>query len=206
VHDALIVQQPTPVARQLVLLFHGVGASASDMLPLAQALASALPQARVVSVQAPHASDFGSGFQWFSVQGIDEANRLGRVAEALPRFVQTVRDWQHDSGLGAAATTLVGFSQGSIMALEAMQAVEPLAARIVAFAGRFASPPRAVPRETALHLIHGRDDRVIPSRQSIDAAAQLAALGARVTLDLVPGLGHGIDARALAVAMQRLQT
>lgn len=203
-HDDLIVQPPNAGAQQLVLLFHGVGAGAADLLPVAQGLARALPQACVVSVQAPHASDVGSGFQWFSVHGIDEANRPGRIAAAMPRFVQTVRRWQKHSGLGVAATTLVGFSQGSIMALEATQGAERLAARVVAFAGRFAAPPRTASHETVLHLIHGEDDRVIPSRQSVDAAAQLAALGAHATLDLVPGLGHGIDARALDIATQRL--
>lgn len=56
----LLIQQPdaahaTPAGdSELLLLFHGVGASARDLQPLAQALAELRPRAWVVSVQAPH--------------------------------------------------------------------------------------------------------------------------------------------------------
>ena len=62
--DDLIVQQPA-LPQQLVLLFHGVGSNASDLLPLGQALAPHVPDALIVSVQAPDAQ--GPGRQWFSV-------------------------------------------------------------------------------------------------------------------------------------------
>jgi hypothetical protein len=39
-----------------------------------------------------------------------------------------------------------------------------------------------------------------PSALSIDAVEQLRALGATATLDLFPGLGHGIDGREGASA------
>ena len=70
-HD-LIIQQPdtapaTPAGgTELLLLFHGVGASARDLQPLAEALAELRPKAWVVSLQAPHPSEFGQGWQWFS--------------------------------------------------------------------------------------------------------------------------------------------
>lgn len=50
------------------------------------------PNAFIVSVHAPYASDLGSngsnsaGAQWFSVQDITEENRPARVAEALLRL------------------------------------------------------------------------------------------------------------------------
>ena len=57
--QVLIVQHPaTP--NQLVLLFHGVGSSARDLAPLGEALAPHLPDAAIVSLQAPEAS--GAGF------------------------------------------------------------------------------------------------------------------------------------------------
>ena len=39
----LIVQRPSAAARQLVLLFHGVGSSAENLRPVGQALAAHLP-------------------------------------------------------------------------------------------------------------------------------------------------------------------
>ena len=176
-HDALIAHEQTTSARQLVLLFHGVGSSPDDLLPLGQAVGHRFPDALVLSVRSPDASDLGNGWQWFSVRGIDEANRPMRVAEAMPRFLATVQHWQHESGLDAATTTLIGFSQGAIMALEATQRSQPLAARVIAIAGRFAQPPRFTPPATALHLLHGEEDHVVP--QCTECRRRSAASSAR---------------------------
>ncbi|ACB33061.1 phospholipase/Carboxylesterase [Leptothrix cholodnii SP-6] len=203
--EALILHRPATAATQLVLLFHGVGSSPENLGPLGQALAVHRPQACIVSVRSPDASDFGSGWQWFSVQGVTEANRPDRVAATMSRFVATVQHWQQETGLSAAATTLLGFSQGAIMALESTQQPTPLAARIVAIAGRYAQPPRVAPASTQVHLMHGDADPVMPVRLSVDALAQLQGLGAQATLDRFPGLGHGIDTRVLDKIVERLR-
>ena len=203
--DDLLIQRPAAAAR-LVLLFHGVGASAEDLLPLGQAFAARQPQAWVVSVRSPDPCDLGRGWQWFSVQGVTEANRPARVAAAMARFLKSVRDWQRESGVGAEATALVGFSQGAIMALEATQQGEPPATRVLAMAGRFAQPPRIAPPQVVLHLLHGEQDRVMPLALAADAAAQWRALGARATLDSFPDLGHGIDDRMLARLAEHLES
>ena len=62
-------------------------------------------------------------------------------------------------------------------------------------AGRFATPPRVAPAGTALHFIHGEQDAVIAPAYSIAAAERLHELGGVARVDLLPGLGHGIDAR-----------
>jgi phospholipase/carboxylesterase len=203
--DALIVQRPATTGRHLVLLFHGVGASPDSLRPLAAAVARHFKDAWVVSVRSPEASDFGSGWQWSSVRGVDEANRPARVAAAMPRLVQTIRHWQHETGLGPADTTLIGFSQGAVMSLEATQQGVPLAGRVIALAGRFAQPPRLAPLQTTLHLMHGDRDTVMPPALSVGAVEQLHALGARATLDLFPGLDHGIDQRVLDRIVERMQ-
>ncbi|MCZ4317098.1 esterase [Comamonadaceae bacterium G21597-S1] len=193
----LIIQQPEePRSRpaELVLLFHGAGSSAEDLRPLGELLARAFRHAWIVSVRSPLASELG-GWQWFSVQGVTENNRPVRVAAAMPQFVQSVAHWQRASGVEAAATTLIGFSQGAIMVLEATQQPECDVGRVIAIAGRFAQTPRVAPPRTELNLLHGDADRVMPVALAEDAAASLQALGARATLDRFAGLGHGIDSR-----------
>ncbi|MDV6332723.1 esterase [Asticcacaulis sp. 201] len=191
----------TPLSpRGLALLFHGVGAIPQNMVTLGRAIADAHPDWAVISVASPDPSDLGpsgqgSGYQWFSVRDIDEDSRSQRIAVAMPRFIDCVKAWQAQTGTGAADTTLVGFSQGAIMALEATQAEERLAARVVAFSGRFGTPPYRKP-DADIHLIHGDADTVVASAWSVKAHDQLTALGARNTLDIIPGLTHGINAEA----------
>jgi phospholipase/carboxylesterase len=96
----------------------------------------------------------------------------------------------------------VGFSQGAIISLESTQVdAPPLASRVIALAGRFAAPVRRAPANVHLHLIHGEQDAVVPARSSIDAAGALESLGARATLNILPGVGHSIDARALGLVL-----
>lgn len=193
----IVLHRPTAPARQLVLLFHGVGASPEGFEPLAPALAR--DDRWVVAVRAPFTSDLGAGWQWFSVQGVTETNRAARIAAAMPRFVETVQRWQAHTGLAAAQTVLAGFSQGAIMALESTQTGEPLAAHVVAMSGRFAQAPRRATDGVVWRFIHGDQDPVIDAAHSTQAAAQLRALGADARADLLPGLGHGIDPRAQAL-------
>ena len=197
--DASIVVQRPAAVEQLVLLFHGVGSSAANMAPIGEAIASARPGAAVVSVDGPKPSTLGSGREWFSVVGVTEDNRPARIAQVMPLFLETVARWQNEFGVGPEHTAVVGFSQGSIMALEATQAGLP-ANRVIALAGRFAQPVRRAPAGMNFHLIQGDQDGVVPAHWAMDAHRQLQSHGANVTLDLLPGLGHGIDARALSLA------
>lgn len=204
--DSLILAQPQ-ASDQLILLLHGVGSSAQNLAPVGQALAEARPRATVVSVEAPYPSQLGRGKEWFSVVGITEQNRPQRIAQAMPVFVQTIQHWQGLTGLGADLTVLVGFSQGAIMALESTQASEhstQAAHTVISLAGRFAEPVSRAPSDVRLHLIHGEQDGVVLTKWSVEAASQWQALGNAVTLDLVPGLSHSIDARALQHVMDHL--
>jgi phospholipase/carboxylesterase len=41
-----------------------------------------------------------NGRQWFSVQGVTEENRQQRIDAIMPTFIETVRYWQEQSGVG----------------------------------------------------------------------------------------------------------
>ena len=91
------------------------------------------------------------------------------------------------------------------MSLEAAVLEPVLAGRIVSVAGRFAAVPESVPASIVFHFIHGARDQVIPAQNAVDAAAKLGRLGTSVTLDIVPGLGHGVDARVASILVDRLK-
>jgi phospholipase/carboxylesterase len=205
-----ICRQPTPSAAQpvtqLMLLFHGVGATPDSMAPLGDFLAQHFPHAWIVAVAAAHAADVGPGRQWFSTVGITDANRWGRVAEAMPAFRAAVTHWQRESGVSAAGTALIGFSQGAIMALEGTQLQPALAGRVVAIGGRFAVLPNQVPEHTTTHFIHGKADAVIPYAHTVQAAEHWIGMGADVTADVIPHLGHSVNDAVAQLVVQRLTT
>jgi phospholipase/carboxylesterase len=204
--EAIVVQQPSDgPAEQLVLLFHGVGADAPQLVPLGRVLGAEFPQAFIVSVAAPDACDLGSGRQWFSLRGVTEENRPARVDAAMPRFDATVRNWQLATKVGIDATALVGFSQGGIMALESTRDRPTIAGRVIAIAGRFAQLPQRANADVTLHLIHGKADAVIPYAHAVQAAQRVVALGGDVTADVLPFVGHEINAQIASLLIERLR-
>ena len=203
--ESIIVARPEGPAQQLMLLFHGVGANAQDLVPLGRLLAAEFPQAFVVSIAAPLASEHGSGRQWFSVQGISEESRPARVEAALPAFAETVARWQKEAGVGTDAVALIGFSQGGIMALESTRDRPALAGRVVAIAGRFARLPETANAATTVHMFHGKADPVIPYGFTVEAAEHLVAIGADVTADVLPHVGHQIDSEIADLLIERLR-
>lgn len=136
--------------------------------------------------------------------GITEESRPERVAAAMPAFQALVQQLQKVSGVSAEKTTLIGFSQGSIIVLESSQRQPTLAGHAIAFSGRFATAPAVAPKGTVVHLIHGEVDPVISVENSRNAAKQLQALGTAVSLDIEPGMSHGINARMMALALEQI--
>lgn len=207
--DDLLIQRPesaTSPAPELLLIFHGVGSSAENLRPLGQALAAQSPGAWVVNVRSPLPSESGAGWQWFSVRGVTEGNRPERVAAAMPAFLARVKAWQAHTGVAPQQSTLIGFSQGAIMALESTQqpGSRAVASRVIAIAGRFARPPHHVPADAMVNLMHGDQDPIMPIDLAIEANRQLRALGVPCTLDRFPGLGHGVDARVVDAIVARM--
>jgi phospholipase/carboxylesterase len=202
--DSIIVARPEGQAQQLMLLFHGVGTTPHDMVPLGKLLEAEFPAAFIVSVAAPVALP-GGGRQWFSVVDITEENRPGRVAAALPGFVDVVRHWQAEAGVGREAVALIGFSQGGIMALESTRDCAAVAGRVVSLAGRFAQLPETPNTDTTLHLFHGKLDPVIPYGFTVEAAQHLVRLGADITADVVPFVGHQINEDVVGLLIERLR-
>lgn len=203
-HDHFVVQSPSAPAKQLLLLFHGVGDNAVAMGQIGSWFAPLFPDALIVSVGG--AEPCGpTGRQWFSVQGVTEENRQQRIDAIMPTFVETVRYWQKESGVGPLATALVGFSQGSIMSLESTKAAPGLVSRVIAFNGRFATLPEKASTATTVHLIHGGEDRVIDLAHAVAAQEALIQAGGDVTLDIVDDLGHAIDDRSMQFALDHLR-
>ncbi len=195
----------------LVILLHGVGSSGADLTLLAGSLRQSLPHADFVAPDAPLPFDHGPGRQWFSVTGITETNRPQRIAAARAAFDRTLTAIIAAHGLEARLeqVALVGFSQGSIMALDAVASGRWKIGAAVAFSGRLASPPPLAPSyapslATKLLLVHGAADPVIPPAGTIRAADVLESLGMTVTRHIFPGIGHTISPDGAAMAARFL--
>jgi phospholipase/carboxylesterase len=107
--------------------------------------------------------------------------------------------------LPPSALALVGFSQGTMMALHVGLRRAVAATAIVGYSGLLVLPPDGALEAFAAEitsrppvlLVHGDGDELIPAQALFQAAQGLAALGLSVEWHLSAGIGHGIDAEGL---------
>ena len=148
--------QPSAPARARLVLLHGWGADAGDLMPLGQALAEAIATPlELVALQAPQLQTQGSGRQWYGLFPADWA--------AVPAAVEALKERIHNlssEGIPLEATVLLGFSQGGAMAVAAGCDL-PLAGLIACSAYPHPNWQAPVIRPPVL-LLHGRHDDVVP--------------------------------------------
>ncbi len=202
-----LLPEPQVKPRQLFILLHDAAGGPADMEALAQAIRQAFPAAAVLIPAAPQPSEGASATRnWFLTEGLSEDRRIARVAEAMPQLLAYIQARQHDLGLLPPDTALVGFGQGATMALEAVQAHDGLAGRVLAFSGRYAQAPKAPPQYSTIHLLHGEDDAIVPVAQAKAGYARLAELQGDATIDIASTVGHELHPALVRVALQRLQS
>ncbi len=189
-------------ARQLVVLLHGVGADGNDLVGLAPHLARALPEAEFLAPDAPFPCDMAPfGRQWFSLQDRSEAAVSEGVRRAAPLLDAFLDEALAARGLADDDLALLGFSQGTMMALHVALRRPRACAGVVGYSGRLAGADALAAEIRArppVLLVHGAADEVVPASSLEGAAAALRAAGVSVRTALRPGLGHAIDAEGLA--------
>jgi phospholipase/carboxylesterase len=190
------------VAKQLVVLLHGVGADGDDLIGLAPALARFLPHAEFVAPNGPEPCDMAPfGYQWFSLQDRRPEALLRGVQAAAPLIDAFLDDELARHGLDGRQLALVGFSQGTMMSLYvAPRRLAPLAA-VLGFSGALlgaaALKVEAVSRPP-IFLIHGDADEIVPVGSLAAAVAGLQAADIPVRFEIRPGLPHAIDPEGIA--------
>jgi len=193
-------------ARQLVVFLHGYGADGNDLIDIGRAWQPLLPNAAFVSPHAPEPCAMaGAGRQWFGLTFRDPKERWTGVNSAAPtleRFLDAELDRRK---LPPSALALVGFSQGTMMALHVGLRRAAAPAAIVGYSGMLVLPADAVTEELAgeirsrppVLLVHGDRDDLIPAQALFQAAQGLSALGVPTEWHLSAGIGHGIDGEGL---------
>ena len=191
---------PLAEARRAVVLLHGRGAGAEDILSLAAELA--LPDALAIAYLAPQAT----GSTWYpnSFLAPLESNQpyldsaLQAIDDVLARVVA--------AGIAPERTVLGGFSQGACLTLEYAARHAQRYGGVLGLSGGLIGPegtPRDYPGSlagTPVFLGCSDVDFHIPKERVEQSAEVLTRLGGAVTLRLYRGMGHTVNADELAAA------
>ncbi|SDQ46267.1 alpha/beta hydrolase [Microbacterium sp. cf332] len=183
--------------RPLLVLLHGYGSDENDLFGLTPHLPAEYVFA---AVRAPLAPPFPTpGWSWYPIEGLNGRDPQAATAAAAARAVVSWIDAERGD---AAFVGLLGFSQGGVMALEALR----LRPHDLAFAVNLSgyANPGALETDDALTELRpavfwgrGGRDAVIPAALVAHTAQWLPS---RVELSgrVYPDLGHAVSAEELS--------
>ena len=188
-------------AKSLVVFLHGYGADGNDLIDIGRMWAPLMPETAFVSPHAPDpCAEAPVGRQWFPLAGVDPVKLREGVLHAAPALdafldAELVRHKLIDDRLA-----LVGFSQGTMMALHVAPRRPKAIAGIVGYSGLLPGPEylkAEVKQRPPVLLVHGDADPLIPSLALYAAARVLGDAGFQAEWHMRPGLEHGIDQEGL---------
>lgn len=182
---------------KIVLLLHGFGSSGSDMISLAPQWQDALPTALFLAPHAPQrCAMMGAGYQWWGLSGFAPSALAAGSASAAPAINAFIDRKLDQYGLTDADLALVGFSQGTMMALQVGLRRPGQVAAIVGYSGMVTGTAdlghQAAVRPPVL-LVHGTADPVVPVAALHMSESQLQRVGLDVTTHVSYGVGHSVD-------------
>jgi phospholipase/carboxylesterase len=187
-------------AKHLVVFLHGYGADGNDLIDLGQQWQNILPDTAFISPHAPEPCGMSPmGRQWFPLTMRDPSERWRGVVGARATL-DTFLDMELARlNLGHDRLALVGFSQGTMMALHlGLRRTTPPAA-ILGYSGELVGPEHLgeATGKPSILLVHGDRDEVIPLDAVFLSSNALgkAEIGCQYHLSI--GTGHGIDGGGL---------
>ena len=196
-------------ARAAVVLLHGLGADGEDLIGLADSWAGALPECRFLSPHAPERCDMAPmGRQWFSIRDRSEAALRAGVERAAPALDAFIDGALAADRLGDDRLVLVGFSQGTMIALHVALRRRRAPAGVLGYSGRLIGAARLADEAVArppVMLIHGDADDMVPIAALHEAVAALGAAGVSAQWHVSSGVGHGIAPDGLAIGARFLR-
>jgi predicted esterase len=208
--NGVVLHEGAPLsgAALAVVLLHGRGGSAEDILGLASAF-----NLTDVAYVAPQAS----GHTWYpqSFLAPREANEP-YLSSALAKVKAIVRSIEQ-TGVQRNRIVIAGFSQGACLSTEFVASHPARYGGLVAFTGGLIGAPGTLQfgpdhnakdslAGTPALLCSGDPDPHVPWKRVEESASILSAMGAAVTARRYPGRTHTISAEELGLARSLLET
>ena len=186
--------------KQIIMLLHGYGSSGADLISLAPHWRQALPDALFLAPNAPQRLAAGTGYQWWPLHGFSPQALAAGAGQAAPAIDDFIDRKLRQYGLADTDLAIIGFSQGTMMALQVgiRRAVPP--ACIVGYSGMFVGATGLAADRIArppVLLVHGSADPVVPVAALHAAKAALDNIGISVETHVSAGLGHSVDPTGL---------
>jgi predicted esterase len=177
-------------AEAAMVMLHGRGASARDILALSEEL-----RGEKFAYLAPQAANF----TWYPYSFLAPIERNEPWLSSALNLVAEVLNQISEAGVPAERTILLGFSQGACLASEYVARNPRRYGGLVAFSGGLIGPEikkweySGTLEGTPVFLGCSDVDPHIPKERVQETAEVFTEMGAQVTANLYPGMGHTVN-------------
>lgn len=184
---------PLQDANKAIILLHGRGASAADIIRLGDTLVG--QDGEGVAFLAPQATDN----TWYPVSGFLPQDQLAPWLESALTVIDDVIDSVIDAGIPNEKIVLGGFSQGAMLSLEYASRERRKIGGVIAFSGSIIGPvdrPYEVTGDVSglpMFIGCGTNDSWIPAQAAENSAKVFETAGANVDLRIYEGMEHMIN-------------
>lgn len=183
--------------KQIVLLLHGYGSNGADLISLAPHWQRDLPDALFLAPNAPQSlGSLAAGYQWWPLSTFTPQALAAGAASAAPAIDAFIDRKLGQYGLSESDLAIVGFSQGTMMALHVGLRRPRRVAAVVGYSGMLTGAPELghlpITKPPVL-LVHGSADPIVPVAALHAAKSELERLGIEVTAHVSNGVGHSVD-------------
>jgi phospholipase/carboxylesterase len=186
--------------KSAVLMLHGVGSNGRDLIGLAPHLARNLPDTVFLSPDGLQPFDMVPGFamedafQWFSLQSRAPADLMAEATASFPAVNELIDRVADEFKISPSKIALLGFSQGTMMALfTALRRQAPVAG-VLGYSGILLDETGFDGfQKMPVCLIHGQADDVVAFTHHGEAVTRLQQAGYDVDSLAIPHLPHSID-------------
>ena len=190
-----VLQAGAPLvdAKKVIILMHGRGASAADIIRLGDSLVR--DDARDVAFLAPQATNN----TWYPVSGFLPQDQLAPWLESALMVIDEVIDTATNAGIPNEKIILGGFSQGAMLSLEYASRDRRKIGGVIAFSGSIIGPvdqPYELTGDVSglpMFIGCGTNDSWIPAGAAQNSAKVFADGGADVDLRIYEGMEHMIN-------------
>ena len=188
-------------AKWLVVFLHGLGSNGADLMAFADYWQGAMPDVAFVAPDAPTPCPDG-GYQWMQRLPVGHP-RMFDEADAARGGIDKLIDAELTRlGLDGTRLALVGFSQGTVMALHVGLRRKETPVAILGYAGGLVGADRLAEDmkvKPPVMLIHGEQDEMVPVFAMMESVKALTDAGLVAAGQAMPDLGHAVNEHALVI-------
>jgi len=191
---------------KLICFLHGYGSDGFDLFGLTKFLLDLSPNVGFISPNAPfdcESSNFG--YQWFSLEDRMQEKLFAEAeiaVEYLDRYLsRQLKKYQ----LGFEDCFLVGFSQGTMLALHYLLHYRPNLRGVLGYSGMLIDYRSKEESKTPICLIHGKMDDVVPLESMKNSEKILKQNNINIETYTCSNLGHSINDKGLELGKQFIE-